>query len=80
MQQSTIDVLNVFDLGYLDVEKDFSEQPCRSYRSERKEIWNYLKKKIEYNKSHSRRKKLVIEHTICRLKSIGYLQMYLEIN
>ena len=33
-------VNNVFDLGYLGVEKDFPKQLCHPYQTERKEIWN----------------------------------------
>ncbi len=43
------DVVNVFDLGYLGVEKDFSEQ-LSSYQKERKEIWTFLKKKKSITK------------------------------
>jgi hypothetical protein len=39
------DVLNVFDLGYLGVEKDFSEQQYHPYQIERKETNVYNKKK-----------------------------------
>ncbi len=43
------DVVNVFDLGYLGVEKDFSEQ-LSSYQKERKEIWTFRKKKKSITK------------------------------
>ena len=33
-------VVNVFDLGYLGVEKDFPKHYCHPYQTERKEIWN----------------------------------------
>src|SRR4051794_28032392 len=33
-------VVNVFDLGYLGVQKDFPKQLCHPYQTERKEIWN----------------------------------------
>jgi hypothetical protein len=64
-------VVNLFDLGYLGVEKDFPEQ--KSYLPNRK------KRNIDlsvdekgYNQNHSR-KRIVIEHTICRLKKYtGY--------
>ena len=38
-------VLNVFDLGYLGVEKDIPEQLSRHYRIERREIRSYLQRK-----------------------------------
>ena len=60
------DVVNVFDLGYLGVEKDFPEQlsvlPHRKKRS-----LGRSQEEMEYNKNHST-KRIVIEHTICRLK------------
>ena len=60
------DVLNVFDLGYLGVEKDFPEQmssiPIRKKRQQ-----HLSQQERERNKSHSI-KRIVIEHTICRLK------------
>ena len=60
------DVVNVFDLGYLGVEKDFPEQlSALPYRKKRNQ--ELSQEAIEYNKSHSR-KRIVIEHTICRLK------------
>lgn len=62
-------VVTVFDLGYLGVEKDFPEQlssiPIRKKRNQ-----ELLQEAMEYNKSHSR-KRIVIEHTICRLKKYG---------
>jgi hypothetical protein len=61
------DVVNVFDLGYLGVEKDFPEQlSALPYRKKRNQ--ELSQEAMEYNKSHSR-KRIVIEHTIiCRLK------------
>jgi hypothetical protein len=60
------DVLNVFDLGYLGVENDFHEQ--KSYIPNRKQRnLNLSVEEKENNKSHSK-KRIVIEHTICRLK------------
>ncbi len=61
------DVLNVFDLGYLGVEKDFHEQ--KSYIPNKKKRNQNLsqEEEKEYNKIHSK-KRIVIEHTICKLK------------
>jgi hypothetical protein len=59
-------VVNVFDLGYLGVEKDFSAQ-LSSIPIRKKRNLDLLQEEKEYNKSHSR-KRIVIEHTICRLK------------
>jgi DDE superfamily endonuclease/Helix-turn-helix of DDE superfamily endonuclease len=65
-------VVNVFDLGYLGVEKDFPRQtssiPKRKKRNQR---WLSQEEK-EVNKSHSK-KRIVIEHTICRLKKYRIL-------
>ena len=60
------EVVNVFDLGYLGVEKDFPEQlSALPYKKKRNQELSQEEK--EYNKNHSR-KRIVIEHTICRLK------------
>ena len=59
-------VVNVIDLGYLGVETDFQEQlsalPCKKKRN-----CELSAEEIGYNKMHSK-KRIVIEHTICRLK------------
>ena len=60
-------VVNVVDLGYLGgIEKDFPQQlsstPNRKKRNQ--ELSDDHK---NYNKNHSK-KRIVIEHTICRLK------------
>ena len=60
------EVVNVYDLGYLGVEKDFPDQlSTLPYRKKRNQDLSQEEK--EYNKIHSR-KRIVIEHTICRLK------------
>ncbi|HEY6535481.1 MAG TPA: transposase family protein, partial [Candidatus Nitrosocosmicus sp.] len=60
------EVVNIFDLGYLGVEKDFPEQ--MSYIPIRKKRQQHLsQEEKEHNKNHSK-KRIVIEHTICRLK------------
>ena len=60
-------VVSVFDLGYLGVGKDFPEQtsslPNRKKRSQK----DLSHEEKEYNQNHSR-KRIEIEHTICRLK------------
>src|SRR6185312_3562059 len=59
-------IVNVFDLGYLGVEKDFPEQKSKlPFRKKRNQ--ELSQEAMEYNKSHSR-KRIVIEHTICRMK------------
>ena len=60
------EVVNVFDLVYLGVEKDFPEQlsvlPNRKKRNQ-----ELSQEEKEYNMNHSK-KRIVIEHIICRLK------------
>src|SRR4051812_30182503 len=64
-------VVNVFDLGYLGVEKDFPQQlsslPNRKNRNQK-----ISEEERYYNKDHSKRR-MVIEHTICRLKKYRIL-------
>jgi hypothetical protein len=59
-------VVNVIDLGYLGVETDFPEQlsalPCKRKRNQ-----ILSQEEIDYNMIHSK-KRIVIEHTISRLK------------
>jgi DDE superfamily endonuclease/Helix-turn-helix of DDE superfamily endonuclease len=65
------EVVNVFDLGYLGVEKDFPEQ-LSSIPNRKKRNLQLSDDHKEYNKSHSKRR-IVIEHTICRLKKYRML-------
>jgi hypothetical protein len=59
-------VVNVVDLGNLRVEKDYSEQlSALPYKKKKNQELSAEEK--EYNKIHSK-KRMVIEHTICRLK------------
>ncbi|MER5175713.1 MAG: transposase family protein, partial [Candidatus Nitrosocosmicus sp.] len=59
-------VVNVLDLGYLGVEKDFPEQlsalPCK------KKINQDLSQEEKYYHTIHSKKRIVVEHTICRLK------------
>ena len=59
-------VVNVFDLGYLGVETDFLEQ-LSSIPNRKKRNQELSQEEKEYNINHSK-KRIVIEHTICRLK------------
>jgi hypothetical protein len=60
------EVVNVFDLGYLGIEKDFTDQlSALPYKKNRNQELSEEEK--EYNQYHSK-KRIVIEHTICRLK------------
>ena len=64
-------VVNVVDLGYLGIEKDFPEQlSVLPYR--KKKNLDLSQEEKEYNKFYSK-KRIVIEHTICRLKKYRIL-------
>jgi hypothetical protein len=56
----------VFDLGYLEVEKDFPSQLSSLPKRKKRNI-GLSQEEIEYNKSHSK-KRIMIEHTICQMK------------
>jgi hypothetical protein len=60
------EVVNVVDLGYLGIEKDYPEQlsalPCKKRYQE-----DLSQEEKKYNRIHSKMR-IVIEHTICRLK------------
>jgi hypothetical protein len=66
------EVVNVADLGYLGIEKDFPQQlsstPNRKKRNQ--ELSDDHK---NYNKKNHSKKRIVIEHTICRLKKYRIL-------
>jgi hypothetical protein len=64
-------VVNVFDLGYLGIEKDFPEQKS-SLPFRKKRDLEISKEERYYNKDHAKRR-IVIEHTICRLKKFRIL-------
>jgi hypothetical protein len=65
------EVVNVFDLGYLGVEKDFPEQ-LSSLPKRKKRNQELSQEEKDYNRDHSKRR-IVIEHTICRLKKYRIL-------
>jgi len=72
-------VVNVIDLGYLGVETDFPEQ-LSALPYKKKRNYELSAEEKEYNKSYSK-KRIVIEHTICRLKKykiMRYLQKQIE--
>jgi hypothetical protein len=60
------DVMSMFDLGFLGVEKDFPEQKS-SLPIKKEKGCNLTAEEKEYNKNHSA-KRIVIEHAICRIK------------
>jgi hypothetical protein len=65
-------VVNVIDLGYLGVEKDFPEQ-LSAIPNRKKRNLALSEEEKEYNVIHSKKKRIVIEHTICRLKKYRIL-------
>jgi hypothetical protein len=72
------EIINVFDLGFLGVDMDFSEQlSTLPYKKRYQE--ELSKEEKEYNRIHSK-KRIVIEHTICRLKKYRILNDILETN
>ena len=65
---SSKEIVNVFDLGYLGgIEKDFTEQKPAAI-SNRKKRNQVVTRRKRYNKNHSQKKRIVIEHTICKIK------------
>ncbi len=60
------EVVNVSDFGYLGVETDFLEQ-LSSIPNRKKRDLELSQEEKEYNINHSK-ERIVIEHTICRLK------------
>ncbi len=64
-------VTSVFDLGYLGVGKDYPEQIAFIPNKKKKDQGLSAEEK-ECNKSHSKRR-VVIEHTICRMKKYRIL-------
>ncbi len=64
-------VVNVVDLGYLGIEKDFPEQlSALPYKKKSNQFLSDDEK--EYNKIHSK-KRIIVEHTISRLKKYRIL-------
>ena len=59
-------VVNVFDLGYLGVEKDYPQQ-ISSLPNKKKRNLQSSEEQKEFNRGHTK-KRIVIEHTICKLK------------
>jgi len=65
-------VLNVVDIWYLGIEKDFPDQlSALSHRKKRNLLQLYQEQK-EYNQGHAQ-KRIIIEHIMCRLKKYRIL-------
>ena len=65
-------VVNVVDLGYLGIEKDFPEQ-LSALPNRKKRNLELSAEEKEYNVIHAK-KRIVIEHTISRLKKYRILR------
>jgi hypothetical protein len=65
-------VINVVDLGYLGIEKDFPEQLSSTPHRKKRNLQYLSKGQKEFNQGHSQ-KRIIIEHTICRLKKYRIL-------
>ena len=65
-------VVSVFDLGYLGVEKDFPDQKSSIPRRKKRNQKELAKEEKECNHNHSK-KRIVIEHIICRMKKYRIL-------
>ncbi|MDN5867584.1 MAG: transposase [Candidatus Nitrosocosmicus sp.] len=60
------EVVSMFDLGFFGVQKDYPEQRS-SLPIKRKKNQILTEEEEEYNREHSRRR-IIIEHAICRIK------------
>ena len=56
----------MFDLGYRGIEKDFPDQ-LSSLPNRKKRSPGLSQEEINFNQEHAK-KRIVIEHTICRIK------------
>ena len=61
------EVTSMFDLGFLGVEKDYPKQKSSLPIKKEKGCFELTTQEKEYNRNHSA-KRIVIEHTICRIK------------
>ena len=69
------EVISVFDLGYLGVEKDFPDQKSSLPNRKKRNQKELAQEEKEYNQNHSK-KRIVIKHAICRMKKyriMGYI-------
>jgi hypothetical protein len=64
-------VKNYFDLGYKGVKNDFPNMKAVLPVKKKRNI-ELTKKEKRYNKRHSRQR-VIVEHTICRIKKFGIM-------
>ena len=62
-------VVNVIDLGYLGIEKNFPEQKSSLPKRKKRNHGIITRRKRGSIKNHAK-KRIVIEHTICQIKKI----------
>ncbi len=60
------DILSMYDLGFLGIEKDYPEQRS-SLPIKKEKDYDLTTEEKEYNRNHSVRR-IIIEHAICRIK------------
>ena len=65
-------VVNVVDLGYLGIEKDFPQQLSSLSNRKKKYLQLLSDEHKEYTKNHSK-KRIVIEHTFCQMNTYRIL-------
>jgi hypothetical protein len=65
------EVMSMFDLGFLGIEKDFPEQKS-SLPIKKEKDHELTEVQKEYNRNHSA-KRIVIEHAICRIKKYNLM-------
>ncbi len=66
------EVVNVVDLGYLGIENDFPQQLSSTPNRKKRNLQLLSDDQKEYNQSHSK-KRIVMEHTICKMKKYKIL-------
>lgn len=64
-------VKNYFDLGYREIEKDFPDLKTALPIKKKRNI-QLTKIEKRYNKRHSKQR-VIVEHTICRVKKFGIM-------
>lgn len=66
-------VKNYFDLGYYGIKNDFPDlKAVLPIKKKKRNIELTNKKEKKYNKRHSKQR-VIVEHTICRIKKFGIM-------
>ena len=65
-------VKNYFDLGYHGIENDFPDLKAILPVKKKRNVIELTKSEKRYNKRHSRQR-VIVEHTICRIKKFGII-------